>query len=279
MDTKQIWYVTGASKGLGLALVKKLLAGGHKVAATSRNAAQITTALGEHADLLPLQVDLTNGNSIQQSLAATVKKFGRVDVIVNNAGYGIGGSVEELSEQEIRDSFEINVFAPVLVIQNALPYLRAQRSGYIINISSIAGFSAGTGWSVYAATKFALMGMTDILAEDVREFGIKAITIAPGAFRTEFLTNDSLVLSEKTIEDYTAVRQSHAKLLAMNHLQAGDPDKAAEVMIELAQMNEPPVRLFLGTDAYNRATQKIVQLSADLEKNKELSFSTDFREA
>ncbi|TSJ43659.1 SDR family NAD(P)-dependent oxidoreductase [Mucilaginibacter corticis] len=282
MKTKEnkVWYITGASKGLGLSLVKRLLLAGNKVAATSRTIDALKTAVGDvAADLfLPLAVDLSNDESIHASIQKAVETFGKIDVVVNNAGYGIGGSVEELSGNEVVDCFNINVFAAVNVIKYVLPVMRAQRSGHIINISSIAGFAPATGWSLYAATKYALIGISEVLAQDVKEFGIKVTVAAPGAFRTEFLTEQSLVLAKNQIADYKAIRESQERMLAMDGKQAGDPDKAADIFIQLAEMDEPPVRLFMGTDAYNRASQKIEALATDLEKWKELSFATDYRQ-
>ena len=278
MNNKKVWYITGASKGLGLALVKKLLGEGYRVAATSRSKETLAEAVG-HVDehhFLPLSVDLTSEASIAQSIQATNETFGSIDVVVNNAGYGIGGAVEELNEKEISDSFDVNVFAVINVIQQALPFMRAQRSGHIINISSIAGFAPGTGWGMYAATKYALMGLSEVLADDVKEFGINVTVVAPGAFRTQFLTKDSLVFSEKKIDDYKAVQASHAKYASMDGNQIGDPEKAAEVFIQLAENTNPPVRLFLGSDSYKRAQAKIETLTNEMEQWKAWSFATDF---
>src|ERR1700761_9503985 len=179
----KVWYVTGASKGLGLSLVKKLLAAGYRVAATSRNVDSLKEAMGENTkQFLALEVDLSNQESIQKSIEDAHWHFGQIDVVVNNAGYGIGGSAEELSMDEIRANFEVNVFATISVVHSALPYLRKQRSGHIINISSIAGFSPTAGWSLYNASKFAVTGFTDALALDVAELGIRATVIMPGGF-------------------------------------------------------------------------------------------------
>jgi short-subunit dehydrogenase len=197
-------------------------------------------------------------------------------VIVNNAGYGMGGTVEEFTEKELRQSFDVNVFAPIFVMQAALPFLRKQRKGHIINISSIAGFAANTGWAIYAATKFSLSGLTDVLSQDLKEFNIHTTVVAPGAFRTEFLSDDSLVFSKNKIDDYSAVRKSHEKYKSMNGLQTGDPQKAASAFIKLAEMPEPPATLFLGSDAYDRAKVKIEAINTSLETFKELSFSTDY---
>ena len=275
---KKVWYITGASKGLGLALVKKALSKGYRVAATSRTKSSLAQAVGAYDEqqFLPLEVDLTNEAAIAQSIQQTHQFFGGLDVVVNNAGYGIGGAIEELSSAEIYQPFDVNVFATISVMQAAMPYLRAQRSGHIINISSIAGFAAATGWGAYAATKYAIMGLTEVMAEDVKEFGIKATVVAPGAFRTQFLSDESIAFAQNKIDAYSAIQASHAKYAAMNGTQAGDPDKAADALIALAENHTPPVRLFLGTDAYNRAKAKIELLTQELEANKEASFSTDY---
>lgn len=272
------WYITGASKGLGLALVKKLLETGYNVAATSRKASELKTAVGNVSDkqFLPLEVDLTNEQSIHESVAIAHQHFNGLDVIVNNAGFGIGGSAEELTLEEIRANFEINVFATISVVHSALPYLRKQRSGYIINISSIAGFTPTAGWSLYNAAKFAVTGFTDSLALDVAELGIKATVVMPGAFRTQFLTDGALLIAKNRIEDYQTVHAVHDRFKAMNGQQAGDPDKAADALITLANNPEPPVRVFLGSDAFTRATGKISQLQQALDENKSMAFSTDY---
>jgi NAD(P)-dependent dehydrogenase (short-subunit alcohol dehydrogenase family) len=275
---KQVWYVTGASKGLGLALIKKLIAEGHSVAATSRSLEVLEDAMpGAPADqFLPLEVDLSDEASVEGSLLTTREVFGRIDIVVNNAGYGIGGALEELSLDEIRDNFEVNLFAPIIVMQKVLPYLRAQRSGHIINISSIAGFAGVLGWSVYAASKQALIGLSDVLAQDLRPLGIHVTAVAPGAFRTQFLTKESLVFGCTQIPDYADIRASHARYLSIDGKQPGDPVKAAEALIGIAASPEPPTLLFLGSDAYNRATTKMRHLEEVLEKWKGLTLSTQF---
>jgi NAD(P)-dependent dehydrogenase (short-subunit alcohol dehydrogenase family) len=210
MENEKVWFITGASKGLGLALAKQLLHAGHKVAATSRDTESLIKAINYEGNaFLPLGVQLGNDSQVAAAIQQTKEQFGRIDVVVNNAGYGIGGSIEELTDKETRDSFEINVFGMINVIRHVLPILRQQGSGHIINISSIAGIAPATGWSVYGAAKYAVIGLTEVLAEDVKALGIKATVIAPGAFRTNFLKADSLVLSEKKIDAYAEIRASH----------------------------------------------------------------------
>lgn len=278
MDTKKVWLVTGASKGMGLALVKALIAGGYKVAATSRKLQSLADAAGifDEKVFLPLEVDLTSEQSVSEAVERTVARFGKIDVLVNNAGYGIGGAVEELSRQEIQDSFDINVFAVIRTMQSVMPYFRAQKSGNIINISSIAGFAPATGWAMYASTKYAVTGLSEVMAEDVKELGVKVTVVAPGAFRTDFLEDSSLVFAQNKIDDYLAIRASHGKYAAMNGMQLGNPEKLAQVLIDLAEDPDPPVRLYLGSDAYQRAKEKIRVLSEELESNRAVSLSTDF---
>ncbi len=277
---KKVWYITGASKGLGLALIKKLLAEGHRVAATSRTLPTLIQAVGTVSPdaFLPLEVDLADEDSVAASIQTTHAAFGRIDVVVNNAGYGIGGTVEELSMEEIRQSFEVNVFGTINTIQKVMPYLRAQGSGHIINIASIAGFAGGTGWSVYAAAKQAIIGLSEVLAQDTRSLGIRVTAVAPGAFRTQFLSKESLILSRHRIEAYKDVRNAHARYLSIDGKQIGDPVKAAEALLQIASLSEPPTLLFLGSDAYHRATEKMAQLNEQIEHWKPLSLSTQLAE-
>jgi len=277
MENQKVWYITGASKGLGLALAKKLLAQGYRVVATSRKLKQLTEAIADtSSNFLPLQVDLTNEDSVKASVKKAQEAFDTIDVVVNNAGYGIGGSIEELTDDETRASFDVNVFGTLNVIRNVMPIFREQKSGNIINISSIAGFAAGTGWPIYAATKFAVVGLSEVLADDVKAFGVKVTVVMPGAFRTNFLTTDSLVKAANSIDAYEDVAASHAKYDTMNGHQIGDPEKAAELFIKLAKMENPPLRLFIGSDAKNRAAKKLEILNEEVSNLAELSDSTDY---
>ena len=272
----KVWYITGASKGLGLSLVNYLLAQGEQVAATSRSKEELAATVGQHTSFLPLQVDLTKESDIAASITEAHRHFGQLDVIVNNAGFGIAGAIEELSTEEITRSIQINLLANIHVIRYAMPHLRKQRSGHIINISSIGGFTGALGWGMYSASKFAVIGYTETLAQDIKELGIKATVVAPGGFRTSFLTADALTVAANRIEDYTAVHASHQRYFDMDGKQLGDPQKAARVLYELVADPEPPVVLFIGSDAYSRASQKIDQQRENLEKYKTITLSTDF---
>lgn len=274
MDISKVWYITGASKGIGRSLTEQLLLKGYKVAATSRQISTLSSITSEN--FLPLEVDLTDERSIAASMEKANITFGRIDVIVNNAGYGIGGAIEELSEQEINDSFNINFFAVVKVIQQALPYLRIQHSGHIINISSIAGFAPGLGWSIYCAAKFAVTGLSEALSNDLKPLGIKVTAVLPGWFRTNFAKQDSIAFSKKQIDDYGFLRTAHQKMNEIDGKQLGNPDKVADTFIELVDSQDPPTLLFLGSDAHRRAEEKIAQLSQQIEEWKGLSVSTDF---
>ncbi|MVT10559.1 oxidoreductase [Chitinophaga tropicalis] len=275
---KKVWFVTGASKGLGLVIVKQLLAQGYLVAATSRKVEDLSNAVGSNDNFLPLTVDLKTEKSVADALAATVQKFGRVDVIVNNAGYGLVGGLEELSDQEARENFEVNVFGALNVIRQSLPYLRKQSSGHIFNISSIAGFTGSfPGFGIYCATKFALTGLTESLRAEVAPFGIHATEVAPGYFRTNFLASDSLVVPKNQIAEYQNIRDiQNAHTGPINGNQQGDPEKAALALIKVAEDENPPLHLFLGQDAYDLAYQKIEATKSDLEAWKQVTVSTAF---
>ncbi|MGF7076993.1 oxidoreductase [Mucilaginibacter sp. 3215] len=277
MDNNKVWFITGASKGFGLSLVKQLLDAGQLVAATSRNLQELTAAVNTTSNnFLPLQVDLVNDSSVSLALQHTYEAFGRIDVVINNAGYGIGGAIEELSDAETRMAFDVNVFGTLNVIRAVMPYLRKQRSGHIINISSIAGITANTGWAIYAGSKYAVIGISEVLAADVKEFGIKVTVVAPGAFRTGFLTAGSLSITDNQIDDYTEVRAIHNKYLKMDGKQAGDPEKAATAIINTVYEENPPLYLLLGGDAYNRALAKLDTLHNEIRQWEDVTCSTDF---
>lgn len=280
MKQKKVWFITGASKGLGLALVQQLLAKGYTVAATSRDRSALQIAVGDDDNFLALGVDLNSEASVQKGIDETVNRFGQIDVVVNNAGYGLVGGLEELSDAEARKNFDINVFGTLNVIRKVLPYLRAQQSGHIFNISSIGGF-LGTfpGFGIYCATKFAVEGLTESLSTEIKSFGLKATIVSPGYFRTQFLSSGSLGVPQNPIEAYKEVRESQAfHQTIMDGNQLGDPDKAALAMIEVAESQNPPLHLFLGKDAYDMAYNKINSIRQELEDWKSVTVSTAFEQ-
>lgn len=279
MDNQKIWFVTGASKGLGLSLVKKLLNEGFKVIATSRKLNELTDAAGvETANFLPLVLDLTNEESIAQAITSGIERFGKIDVVVNNAGYGLTGSLEELSDAEARANFDINVFGTLNVIRKVMPHFRAQHSGHIFNIASIGGYTGGfPGFGIYCATKFAVAGFSESLAAEAKPFGVNVTVVYPGYFRTNFLSSGSLLTPLNQIDAYQEVRETeavHQKSIDGN--QPGDPEKAAVALMDVVSNENPPLHLFLGADAYERANEKIAQVQQALEEWKTVTVNTGF---
>lgn len=280
MTKNKVWFVTGASKGLGLALVEKLLAQGFHVAATSRNKEDLENAVTSNRDhFLPLEVHLTDEQSVENAINDTKERFGTIDVVVNNAGYGQIGAIEEVSDREVRDLFDVNVFGTLNVIRAVLPIMRNQQSGHIVNVSSISGFHAIPLSGTYGAAKHAVKGLTEALAQEVEPFGIKATCVLPGMFRTNFLNNESIRIANEPIAAYQEQNDKRAKFNASNDgTQIGDPQKAADVFIALSQQENPPVLLFLGKDANQVFENKISELKNQVSKWKELGTSTDFED-
>lgn len=276
-NNQHVWFVTGASKGLGLTLALELLRAGKRVAATSRNVDALKKAVGDASDqFLPLEVDLSDESSVRAAVQATIQQWGRIDVVVNNAGYGQMGTLEELSDEESRRNFDVNVFGVLNVVRAAMPHLRAQKSGHILNISSIGGYTGGfAGWGIYCATKFAVAGLSESLAAEAALFGIRVSVVYPGYFRTDFLSSDSLGKPKNPIQEYHSARESESVHAQMDGHQSGDPGKAARAMIEIVAQANPPLHLFLGGDAYERAHEKIEQVQGDLDAWQSLATATD----
>jgi NAD(P)-dependent dehydrogenase (short-subunit alcohol dehydrogenase family) len=277
MEENKVWYITGTSKGLGASLVKQLLERGQRVVATTRNVGAFSDLTGYDRSFLPVETDLTSDQSVAASFQQAIDRFKKVDVVVNNAGYGLGGALEELTPGEIADNFEINFFAVVRVIRHALPYLRMQRSGFILNISSIAGFAPGTGWTLYSAAKSAVIGLSQALANELRPLGIHVVNIIPGAFRTSFAKPDSIAFGQLHIPDYDYLRTYHANMQKSDGLQQGNPDKVADVFLQLINSKNPASDLFLGTDAFTRASARLQHLNETMEQWKQQTTSTDFK--
>ncbi|RZL20106.1 MAG: SDR family oxidoreductase [Pedobacter sp.] len=281
MSNRKTWLVTGASKGLGLILVKKLLAQGYNVAATSRTIDSLSTAVGiQSENFLPISMDLVYEANVKQGIDEAIAHFGSIDVIVNNAGYGLMGGLEELSDEEARTNFDVNVFGSLNVIRQSLPHLRTQKNGHIFNVSSIGGFAGGfPAFGIYCATKFAVHGFTESLSHEVKPFGINVSLVMPGYFRTNFLEEGSIVSPKNEIEEYVNVRaMQKAHQQTINANQPGDPEKAADVLIAVAQQSDPALHLFLGADAYQTATDKIALVQKDMEINKQLGINTGFED-
>jgi NAD(P)-dependent dehydrogenase (short-subunit alcohol dehydrogenase family) len=279
MKTKKVWFVTWASKGLGLTLVRKLLQNGYCVVATTRNLHSLIEEIGQSSDVfLPLEVNLTDNNNVKDAIEKSIAYFGKLDVVVNNAGYAQIGTLEELTDEEARENFDVNVFGSLNVIRNTMPYLRNQKSGNIFNISSAGGFFGGfAGWGIYCSTKFAIAGFTESLAEEAQEFGVKVTVVYPGYFRTDFLTQGSVRTPKQPIQEYEDARKSEqVHLNSINGNQPNDPEKAADVLIAISKEENPPVHLLLGNDSYDILKNKINIITKDVEKWKELTLSTNF---
>ncbi|WP_339724874.1 SDR family oxidoreductase [Maribacter stanieri] len=279
MNTKKVWFITGASKGLGLILTKRLLLQGYNVASTSRNKQSLIKEIGEENEkFLPIEMDLTENENVKKAIETTINHFGRIDVLVNNAGYSQIGTLEELSEEEVENNFKVNVFGFLNVIRNASQYLRKQKSGHIFNIASIGGYTGNfAGFGIYCSTKFAVAGFTEALAEEMKPFGIHTTLVYPGYFRTNFLSEGSVKTPNNPIEEYKSARemeQAHLKDIDGN--QPNDPEKGAEVFITLSEQEHPPVHFFMGEDAYHYAKLKIDTIQKAMEENRTLGTSTGF---
>lgn len=276
---RKTWFITGASQGIGLTLVKQLLAQEYNVAATARDLEKLQHAVGVASpQFLPLQVDLPDEQSVKSAVDSAIAHFGSIDILVNNAGYGLIGGIEESSAREVQASFDVNVFGLLNVTRAVLPHMRSANSGHIFNLSSVFGLIAGAGWGIYCGTKFAVEGLSEALAQEVKPFGIHVTIIEPGYVRTNFLSSGSIATPENSIPEYVAIAEEKRKHREdVPGKQIGDPQKIAEVMINMTRVSEPPLRLLLGSDALQFAGYKIQMLQEGIEANKEITLSTDFQ--
>ncbi|MEZ1325284.1 oxidoreductase [Pseudomonas fluorescens] len=271
------WFITGASRGFGTLIAERALRAGDAVIATARNPQDITDRLGEQPNLLAVRLDVTREDEAHQAVAEGIKRFGRIDVLINNAGFGVLGAVEETSASETERLFATNVFGLLNVTRAVLPHMRAQRSGRVINISSIGGYQAYMGWGVYGSTKFAVEGITEALHQELAPLGIQATVVEPGFFRTDFLDEQSLIKTRLELADYDeTVGKMRAFAEAANHAQPGDPQKFAEAMLTLVNAPNPPLRLALGSDTVARIDAKNRLVAQELADWNELALSTDF---
>lgn len=272
------WLITGASRGFGTLIAEQALRAGDAVIATARNPQDITDRLGDHPNLLAVRLDVTREEEAHQAVAAGIKRFGRIDVLINNAGFGVLGAVEETSASETERLFATNVFGLLNVTRAVLPHMRAQRSGRVINISSIGGYQAYVGWGVYGSTKFAVEGISEALHQELAPLGIHATVVEPGFFRTDFLDEQSLIKTALVLPDYDeTVGKMRTFAEAANHAQPGDPLKFAEAMLALVNAPNPPQRLALGSDTVARIEAKNRLVAQELAEWNELALSTDFK--
>ncbi|KUY59299.1 oxidoreductase [Burkholderia sp. RF2-non_BP3] len=274
---KRVWFITGASRGLGALIAQAALADGNAVVAAGRNVAAISERFGESPALLPVALDVTDEAQAKAAVAAAIGKFGRIDVLVNNAGFGLLAAVEESADAEVRRMYDTNVFGLLNVTRAVLPVMRKQRSGHVINMSSIGGYRAAAGFGVYSSTKFAVEGITEALHAELKPLGIHATVVEPGYFRTDFLDASSLVVGKEIIDDYDETSGKVRRLaVELNHNQPGDPEKLATALVTLADAQTPPLRLPLGSDTLKAIADKNAYVTTETETWKALSASTDF---
>jgi NAD(P)-dependent dehydrogenase (short-subunit alcohol dehydrogenase family) len=272
--TTTTWLITGAGRGMGTDFAEAALAAGHNVVATGRTAETVSSAVGGHERLLVTELDVTDAGSAERAVAAAVERFGRIDVLVNNAANFFGGFFEELSPQQVRSQIETNLFGPMTVTRAVLPVMRRHRSGLVISISSTAGVVADPFASAYAASKFALEGWIEGMAGEIEPYGIRTMIVEPGFFRTELLEPASTTFAELSIDDYAErTAETIPAWQAMNGKQAGDPAKLARALVELADSDEPPLRWVAGADAVERVEQKARLLLAQVDAHRKLSSS------
>ncbi len=280
MSEKKVWLITGAGRGLGVDIAKAALAAGHDVVATGRDAAKVAAAVGDHDSLLALKLDVTRPADADGAVAAAVAKFGRIDVLVNNAGNFFAGFFEELSPDQVRNQIETLLFGPMNVTRAVLPVMRRQRSGLVLTISSTAGIAGQTFCTAYAAAKFGIEGWMESLAPEIAPFGISTMLVEPGFFRTELLTEGSTTYAQPAIDDYAErTREIVAAWKSMDGKQGGDPAKLADAIVKLVALKEPPTRFAAGADAMQTFEAKASALLAQAKAHRDLSASLAYDEA
>jgi len=273
MTDQQVWLLTGAGRGMGVDMAQAALEAGHAVVATARNAASVVSALGEHDQLLAVPLDVTDPAASEAAVAAAVERFGRVDVLVNNAGSFYAGFFEEMTPEDFRAQLETTLFGPVNVTRAVLPQMRHQRAGLVVTISSTAGIAtSGDFLTAYAASKFGVEGFMEALAGEVAPFGIKTMLVEPGFFRTELLSAQSTRYSAPSIDDYAErTRTTIAGWQGMDGQQSGDPAKLAKALVELIALDEPPLRFAAGKDAVELFEKKARTLLSQADAHRDLS--------
>lgn len=276
----RVWFITGASRGFGALIAAEALAAGDAVVATARSPKSVEERFAGAPNLLAVPLDVTKEDEAKAAAAAAVKRFGRIDVLLNNAGFGLLGAVEEATQEEIARLYATNVFGLLAVTRAVLPYMRAQRSGHVINMSSIGGYAGHEGWGVYCSTKFAVEGLSEALAAELKPLGIHVTVVEPGFFRTDFLDASSLATSPNAIADYKETSGAMRSFAAgANHTQPGDPAKLAKAMLQLVSAPEPPLRMPFGSDTVRRIESKNAFVAQELAKWRDLALSTDFASA
>jgi NAD(P)-dependent dehydrogenase (short-subunit alcohol dehydrogenase family) len=279
VNTAKVWFITGASTGFGRLLAEELLKAGGRVIATARRPEQVTDLVEKYPETArALRLDVTKPEQIEAVAKDAIAAFGRIDVLVNNAGYGIAGGVEEATEEEFLPVFETNVFGLMRVTRAFLPQFRKQRSGHIINMSSMAGIGGSAGWGYYNATKFAVEGFSEALAGEMAAIGVKVTVIEPGPFRTDFLGRSGVMVKREIAEYKPAIGPVREYFYANAGKQRGDPAKAVQAMMDVVEMPEPPLHLLLGQAAWNRMKSKLEQWRQEMAKTESVSLGADYPE-
>jgi NAD(P)-dependent dehydrogenase (short-subunit alcohol dehydrogenase family) len=274
MKEKKVWFITGAGRGLGVDIAKAALAAGQAVVATGRNPAKVASALGDHDNLLAVRLDVTSPQEAHAAVEPAIARFGRVDVLLNNAGNFFAGFFEELSPEDVRHQIETLLFGPMNVTRATLPVMRRQRSGLLLTISSTAGIAGQMFCSAYAAAKFGIEGWMESITPEIAPFGIRTMLIEPGFFRTELLTIESTTYASPTIEDYAErTKEIVAAWRSMDGKQGGDPAKLADALVKLVALKEPPLRFPAGADAVQTFEAKANALLGQAQAHRELSAS------
>jgi NAD(P)-dependent dehydrogenase (short-subunit alcohol dehydrogenase family) len=269
---KKVWFITGAGRGMGTDIAKAALAAGHAVVATGRSPEKVASAVGAADNLLAVKLDVTDSADAKAAVEAALARFGQIDVLVNNAGNFYAGFFEELPPEHFRAQIETNLFGPLNVTRAALPVMRAQRSGLVVTISSLAGIVGGEFNSAYAASKFALEGWMESLTPELAPFGVRTMLVEPGFFRTDLLKDTSTTWPEPRIDDYAErTRQTAAAWQGMSGRQVGDPAKLARALVQLATQNQPPLRWVAGADVMEAVERKARALLAEVNAYRELS--------
>jgi NAD(P)-dependent dehydrogenase (short-subunit alcohol dehydrogenase family) len=277
LDDKKVWFITGAGRGMGIDIARAALAAGHAVVATGRDPQQVAAAVGVAENLLAVKLDITEPADAASAAQAATERFGRIDVLVNNAGNFYAGFFEEIPEQHFRAQIETNLFGPLNVTRAVLPIMRAQRGGLVVTMSSTAGISGAEFNSAYAASKFALEGWMESLSGEVAPFGIRTMLVEPGFFRTDLLTDTSTIWPEPNIDDYAErTRQTVVAWRQMNGKQQGDPARLAAALVQLAGLDAPPLRWVAGADAVDAVEQKAKTMLDQAHAYRELSSSLAF---
>jgi NAD(P)-dependent dehydrogenase (short-subunit alcohol dehydrogenase family) len=276
----RVWFITGASRGFGALITEQALSAGDAVVATARNPQTVIDRFGNQPNLLAVALDVTDEAQANTAAEQAVKRFGKIDILLNNAGFGLLGAVEEATAAEIEKLYATNVFGLLKVTRAVLPHMRRQRSGHVINISSIGGYVSYPGWGVYCSTKFAVEGLSEALSAELQPLGIKVTVVEPGFFRTDFLDESSLTVSHGAIADYNETPAGAMRTMAAgaNHAQPGDPARLAKAMVKLVNDPNPPLRMPFGTDTVAAIETKNASVAKELGTWRDLAISTDFPE-